>query len=87
MAIVSEALARQWLDGLDPIGARLLVDDNDGPPRPIEIVGVVADVRQTTLDGDPTWDLYSPYSQTPPGQRRAGAPPTCSGSREPPAIR
>ena len=66
VAIVSEALARQWLDGLDPVGARLLVDDNDGPPRPIEIVGVVADVRQTTLDGDPTWDLYLPYSQLHP---------------------
>src|SRR4029453_4836861 len=45
VAIVNEELARHWLDGLEPIGARLLVDDNDGAPRPVEIVGVVDNVR------------------------------------------
>jgi len=44
VAVVNEALASQWLDGLEPIGARLLVDDNDGPPRPVEIIGVVGNV-------------------------------------------
>jgi putative ABC transport system permease protein len=63
VAIVNVQLARQWLDGLEPIGARLLVNDNDSAPRPIEIVGVVGNVRQMTLDGDATWDLYLPYPQ------------------------
>jgi putative ABC transport system permease protein len=63
VAIVNEALARQWLDGLEPIGARLLVDDNDIGPRPVEIVGVVGDVQQMSLDAGPTWDLYLAYSQ------------------------
>jgi putative ABC transport system permease protein len=40
-----------------------LVDDNDGTPRPVEIIGVVGDVRQVALDGDPTWDLYLTYPQ------------------------
>jgi putative ABC transport system permease protein len=63
-AIVNEALAERWLEGLDPIGARLLVDDSDGPPRPIEIVGVVGNVQQVALDGkEPTWDLYVTYPQ------------------------
>jgi putative ABC transport system permease protein len=66
VAVVNEDLARQWLDGLEPIGARLLVDDNDGAPRPIEIIGVVGNVRQAMLDGDPTWDLYLPYAQLHP---------------------
>jgi putative ABC transport system permease protein len=65
VAVVSEELARQWLDGIDPIGARLLVDDNDSAPRPVEIVGVVGNVRQVALDGAPTWDLYITYSQIP----------------------
>jgi putative ABC transport system permease protein len=65
VAIVNEALARQWLDGLDPIGARLLVDDNDVGPRPVEIIGVAGNVRQMTLDGEPTWDLYLVYPQIP----------------------
>jgi putative ABC transport system permease protein len=64
VAIVNEALAKEWLQGLEPIGARLLVDDSDGPPRPVEVVGVVGDVRQLSLDGrDPTWDLYLAYPQ------------------------
>ena len=64
VAVVNEELARRWLDGLEPIGARLMVDDNDTGPRPIEIVGVVGNVQQVTLDGEPTWDLYLTYPQT-----------------------
>ena len=41
------------------------MDDNDGPPRPIDIVGVVGNVRQTHLDGDPTWDVYLPVLSAP----------------------
>src|SRR5262245_35502289 len=63
VAIVNEELARRWLDGLEPIGARLLVDDNDGAPRPVEIIGVVGNVQQSGLDGPPTWDLYVTYPQ------------------------
>jgi putative ABC transport system permease protein len=63
VAVVNEELASRWLDGLDPIGARLLVDDNDGPPRPVEIIGVVGNVQQVALDGGPTWDLYLTYPQ------------------------
>jgi len=63
VAVVNEELAARWLQGLDPIGARLLVDDNDGPPRAVEIVGVVGNVQQVALDGEPTWDLYLTYPQ------------------------
>jgi putative ABC transport system permease protein len=63
VAVVSEELAKHWLAGLDPVGARLLVDDNDGPPRPVEIIGVVGNVQQVALDEGPTWDLYLTYPQ------------------------
>jgi putative ABC transport system permease protein len=63
VAVINEALAARWLEGADPIGARLLVDDNDGAPRPIDIVGVVGNVRQLSLDAGDTWDLYLPYAQ------------------------
>jgi putative ABC transport system permease protein len=63
VAVVNEELAKHWLAGLEPIGARLLVDDNDGSPRPVEIIGVVGNVQQVALDGDPTWDLYLTYPQ------------------------
>src|SRR5262249_13109827 len=64
VAVVNEALADRWLAGFDPIGARVLVDDSDGPPRPVEVIGVVGNVQQIALDGtDPTWDLYVTYPQ------------------------
>src|SRR5262249_29303028 len=65
VAVVNQSLADQWLDGIEPIGARLLVDDSDnGPPRPVEVIGVVGNVRQIALDGkEPTWDLYVTYPQ------------------------
>jgi len=72
-AVVNEELARRWLNGLEPIGARLLVDDNDGPPRPIEIVGVVGNVQQVALDGEPTSDLYLTYPQIHPDNVGAAA--------------
>lgn len=73
VAVINEELARHWLDGLEPIGARLLVDDNDTGPRPIEVVGVVGNVQQVSLDGDPTWDLYLTYPQTHPDNVGAAA--------------
>lgn len=73
VAVVNEALAGRWLQGLEPIGARLLVDDNDGPPRPVEIIGVVGNVQQVALDGEPTWDLYLTYPQIHPDNVGAAA--------------
>jgi predicted permease len=66
VAVVNEELASRWLQGLEPIGARLLIDDNDGPPRPVEVIGVVGNVQQMALDGEPTLDLYLTYPQIHP---------------------
>ena len=64
-ALVSEALARRFLPG-DPLGQRLLLDDNNTGPRPVEIVGVVENVAQTNLDGPPSLDVYLPLPQIHP---------------------
>jgi putative ABC transport system permease protein len=63
VAVVNEELADRWLQGLEPVGAHILIDDNDGPPRPVEVIGVVGNVQQMALDGVPTWDLYLTYQQ------------------------
>jgi predicted permease len=63
VAVINAELAHRWLDGLEPIGARLLVNDTDTGARPIEIVGVVGNVQQTALDEGATADLYLPYTQ------------------------
>src|SRR5262249_6885323 len=57
VALVSSAFADRFLSG-DPIGRHVLIDDNNTGPRPVEVVGVVENVRQTALDGPPALDVY-----------------------------
>jgi predicted permease len=67
MAIVNENLARlfwpQYPAGPDPIGQRIFLGDDE---RPVEIVGVVANVRHSGRDDDPRAELYLPCDQKPP---------------------
>src|SRR5262245_16353829 len=65
VGVISQALARQSFGELDPVGRRLLVRDA-GEFRPIEIVGVVGDVRHTSLEAPAEPHLYVPYFQTHP---------------------
>ncbi len=44
VAIINQAMARQFWPNTDPIGQRIVIDDRTQSPR--EIVGVVGDVRQ-----------------------------------------
>jgi len=63
VALISQSLAhRYWPDG-NPVGAHLRIDDNDQGPRPVEIVGVVGDVKHLSLDGDPSFHIYLPVHQ------------------------
>ena len=66
VALVNATLARRLFGESDPIGARLLIDDNNTGPRPVAIVGVVGDVTQISLEGDATNDIYLPYAQLHP---------------------
>jgi len=64
VALISQNLARRhWPNG-SPVGARLLIDDNNQGPRPVEVVGVVGDVKHLSLDGEPAPHIYLPVHQT-----------------------
>ncbi len=65
VGLVSAALADRFLSGR-AVGQRLLIDDNNQGPRPIEIVGVVENVRQAALDLPPALDVYVPLRQIHP---------------------
>ena len=65
VAIVSAVLARNQFADRSPIGQRILVDDTDGDPRQIEIVGVVGPVKQTNLETPAKADIYLPLRQMP----------------------
>jgi putative ABC transport system permease protein len=62
VAIINETMARTYFGAENPIGKRLTIGVM-GPPRAREIVGVVGDVRPTTLDSDPRAELYIPFEQ------------------------
>ena len=60
--IISEAMARRFWPGENPIGRRLTPSFHvEQGPR--EIVGVVGDVKATGLDADASAMMYMPYKQ------------------------
>jgi putative ABC transport system permease protein len=59
--IVSAALARTFFPGEDPVGKQIVIDWNDTTPD--EIIGVVGDVHQTTLDDEIRATTYWPPSR------------------------
>jgi predicted permease len=65
VAIVSSIVAKNHFPDRSPIGQRILVDDTDGNPRQIEIVGIVGPVKQTNLETPAKADLYLPLRQMP----------------------
>jgi putative ABC transport system permease protein len=67
VALVSSALAERFLNP-SPLGRRLLINDNNRGPRPVQIVGVVENVRQAALDAPAAFDLYLPLRQVHPDQ-------------------
>jgi predicted permease len=62
VAIVNETFARRHFPGEDPIGRTLITGMAE---MPSQIVGVVADVRSTTLNAPPEADYFLPALQRP----------------------
>ncbi len=64
VALVNEAMARRlWPKG-DAIGARINIDDNNTGPRPVEISGIVGNVKQLNLESGQAFDIYIPVAQS-----------------------
>jgi predicted permease len=67
VVIVDESAARrfwpQYPNGPNPVGQHILVGSHSPP---MEIVGVVADIRQAGLTEDPIPGVYFPALQQPP---------------------
>lgn len=61
--IVSDSFARRFLPNEDPIGKRLTIDF--GKPWTGEIAGVVGNIHHSSLDQEPTGEMYVNHAQTP----------------------
>ena len=67
VAIVNETLARRLWPGEDPIGREITIDFVNDRPR--QVVGVVADVRETSNQRDFAPHVFVPEAQLPLASR------------------
>jgi putative ABC transport system permease protein len=80
VALVNESFVRRFLAGREPVGRRYRSEMADGREPPWRhIVGVVSDLRGTSLDRPPEPELYLPLAQDPPqyltvAARASGSP-------------
>jgi predicted permease len=72
VAIVNEAFARRYFGGQSPISERIEVGRVQGkwidPSRVspgVEIIGIVADIREVSLRAEPRRTMYVPQAQAP----------------------
>ena len=66
VVLVNEAMARQFWPHSDPVGERIEIGKGVGPEfeeTPRQIIGVVADVRETGLNNNPEPVMYIPIVQ------------------------
>ena len=64
VAIINQKLARVYFPGEDPIGKR--IGDDDLTPKSVkEIIGIVDDINEGSLDSDVLPTVYYPFNQTP----------------------
>lgn len=65
VVVINESMARQYFDGLDPLGQRMQIGTEPDPNfGMMEVVGVVADVKQSFEAGSKS-EFFVPYSQFP----------------------
>ena len=65
VAIVNKTMADRLWPGQSPVGSHLRIEPGSRIDQVVEVIGVVADVKHSGLEGDPTLDLYVPFAQLP----------------------
>jgi macrolide transport system ATP-binding/permease protein len=69
VAIINETLARRYFANQNPIGKQIFYHAHDiameASQPPIQIVGVIADIKQNSLDETGRADVYTPFAQSP----------------------
>jgi putative ABC transport system permease protein len=70
VAIVNQAFVREFFSHMDGLGQQVVVGRREGPQfadNAREIVGVIADTRETGLDEAPVPAVFVPLAQVPDG--------------------
>jgi putative ABC transport system permease protein len=70
VAVINETLRRRYWPNDSPIGEKIAVNASQSAPTaqpPVEIIGVVGDVRHTGLDAEPRAEAFFPHAQSGTG--------------------
>src|SRR5215471_17929691 len=70
VAIINQAMAKQYWPNGDPLSDRIIIGKGVGPEfedQPRQIVGVVSDIRDNGLNSNPGPTFYIPQAQLPDG--------------------
>jgi putative ABC transport system permease protein len=65
VAVISESLARRYWPGEDALGKQVEFGNMDGDLRPLNVIGVVGDIRDESLDTEPVPIVYVNALQRP----------------------
>jgi predicted permease len=63
VAVINETMARFYFGKASPLGRRFSIGDDQGRNQPIEIIGVVRDVRGLDMRGRMERRFYMPFAQ------------------------
>ena len=83
VAIVNETMARRCWPDQDPVGKRF----GDGRDHWLTVVGVVADMRQTSLADEPDMEAYIPHTESAGGGMALVVRTATDPARLGPAVR
>ena len=68
VVVINQTMARMFWPGKDPIGQQIWIGKPMGPaqsePAPRRVIGIVGDVRESTLEDMPGQGMFIPYTQT-----------------------
>jgi putative ABC transport system permease protein len=86
VAVINETMARRFWPGESPIGKRFRLGSRAWIPW-VEVVGVIADSRQASLEKAITPQIFSPFAQAPTGDMCLAVRTGSAPERAVPAIR
>ncbi len=72
--VINKSTQRRYFGEASPVGTFMDWHGGRGPHVPVQIVGVIADVRQASLDREPYPEIFMDYRQVIALQQRWGAP-------------
>ena len=73
--VINRTVQRRYFGDASPIGAYMDWHSGRGPQIPVQVVGVIADVRQGAVHREPYAEIFMDYRQVIAIQQRWGTPP------------